>query len=422
MQREPLIKMLGHKSLKKRLKAIKLLKKAELEDETLIPEGKSVGILSVHTYYSFSPYSPALAAYMAYTNGNRCVAISDHDTLSGAEEFCRAAEMLGMECCAGLQLRARFYEDKKRWLNNFYEQDVGFVAVRGIPSSEWSVANKELAETRTKRADRDRRMVEKFNERIKKHGITINFEKDVKPLSKYQDGGSITERHILYAFAEKLVKKFRTAEEITQFIENNLKIKIEEEFKPALSDIANPYFVYDLVACLKHEVKFFYVPADDVPPVEKVVDFAHRHGALLTYTYSGEVRRVYEGEEVVFSLEDAYLEELISDLGKLGFDAVEYIPSLVSAERAERLSTLVKQNGMFVLPCTDINSPRQRFVPDGLDDNAELVRNLWAVVGHGKSTGYDISDGINTEKSKAKNPELEARLKLYAEVGKLKLK
>lgn len=422
MQREPLIKMLSHKNLKKRLKAIKLLKKAEVEDETLIPEGKSAGILSVHTYYSFSPFSPALAAYIAYTNGNRCVAISDHDTLAGAEEFCRAAEMLGMESGAGLQLRARFYDGKGRWLNNVYEQDVGFVAIRGVPQSEWESATKELAPTRAKRADRDRRMVEKFNDRIKKYGMSLNFEKDVKPLSKYSDGGSITERHILFAFAGKLVKRFKTAVEITEFIETKLKIKIEEEFKPALSDISNPYFMYDLVNCLKYEVKFFYVPADDVPTVQQVVDFAHRHGALITYTYSGEVHRVYEGEEVVFTLEDAYLSELMEDLGKLGFDAVEYIPSNVKGERAENLAALARQNGMFTLPCTDINSPRQRFIPDGIDDNEELVRNLWAVVGHGKSAAYDISDGLNTEKSKAKNPDLEARLKLYAEVGKLKLK
>ena len=131
MQREQLIKMLSSKRQAKRLKAIKLLKRLEQEDNSLIPETvENSGLLSVHTDYSFSPFSPSLAAYMAYKSGLACAGITDHDTLSGAIEFEKTAQILGMQCATSLQLRARFYKGKGRWLNNFYEKDIGFVSIR----------------------------------------------------------------------------------------------------------------------------------------------------------------------------------------------------------------------------------------------------------------------------------------------------
>ena len=136
MDREQLVLMLSHKNVKKRLKAVKLLKKFEEEDVSLVPEvNMNEGTLSLHSWYSFSPYSPSLAAYMAYKSGLGTASISDHDTLSGADEFLKACAILGLECSVGLQLRARFYKGKGRWLNNFYEKDIGFIAIRGIRGS-----------------------------------------------------------------------------------------------------------------------------------------------------------------------------------------------------------------------------------------------------------------------------------------------
>ncbi|MBQ9482024.1 MAG: hypothetical protein IJU84_07675 [Clostridia bacterium] len=422
MEREQMVKLLSAKRAKKRLKGVKLLKKAEADDRALIPETKEgKGNLSLHSFYSFSPYSPSQAAYTAYKSGLEFAGLTDHDTLSGAAEFVKACNILGMECTVGLQLRARFYEGKGRWLNSFYEKDVGFVTIRGIPSGEINALDKEIAAVRADRAARDRQMVEKFNARIKKYGISINFDKDVKPLSRYAEGGTITERHILYAFAEKLIQKFGSAEAILSFIKDALKIQVEEEYCIALSDIRSDYYAYDLVNCLKHEIRFFYIPADDLPSARSVAELAHRHGALACYSYVGETRRVYDGEETVIELEQGYLDELMKDLGETGFDAVEYSPVALTAETAERLTLLAKENGMFTLPSSDVNSPRHRMISDvGLPE--ELACNSRAVIGHEKSASYDISDGINTDKSKEKNPELGARLRLYSEIGKLRLR
>ena len=419
MDREQLVSMLSAKSEGKRIKAVKLLKRAEEDDSSLIPEvDMNGGTLSVHTYYSFSPYTPSLAAYMAYRSGLGCASVSDHDTLSGADEFTAAAAILGMESSAGLQLRARFYTGKGRWLNNFYERDIGFVAIRGIPERSWKSLNKRLEYIRKRRIARDARMVEKFNNRLRKYDISINFEKEVVPLSKYGEGGTVTERHILYTFAQKLIEKFGDAEAIKGFLTGELGINIEEEFLPAISDTANPYYAFDLLNCLKHETKFFYVNVDEMESIEDIVALAREFGGLCTYTYVGERHKFYENGVLVEKHEDEYLSEFISDLGRWGVDAIEYVPDAISEHKREQITELARENGMFTLPCMDINSPRQLFV-QGKGLSEELSRNLWAVIGHAKSSQFDLSDGLNTEKSKEKNPNLEARLKLYAEIGKV---
>ena len=422
MDREKTVKYLSAASSVRRLKGVKILKKAEERDVSLVPDTKDENVLlSAHTFYSFSPYSPSRAAYRAYQSGLGVVGISDHDSLAGVGEFAAACDILGIECSRGLQLRCRFYSGMGRWLNSFYERDIGFVSIRGIPQREVAALDKEIAGIRARRAERARKMVEKFNSRLKKYGMVLNFERDVKAASMYRSGGTVTERHILYALAQKLIKKFGNADAILEFIQKNLGAEIEEEHLLALSDINNPYYAYDLVSCLKHEVRFFYVPADDVLSAKDVVSLAHRHGGLITYSYVGVAKRIYEDREETVVLEDGYLEELMRDLGHFGFDAIEYVPAGVSAERAELLSALAAENGMFTLPYSDLNSPRQLFVGEG-DMPAELIRNTWAVVGHEKSVNYNLEDGLNTEKSKEKTPDLEARLILYAEIGRLRLK
>ncbi len=413
MQREKMIAMLSAKRSAKRLKAIKLLNKAEERNPTLIPEKKKDrGLISVHTDYSFSPFTPSLAAYMAYKSGLNCVCISDHDTLSGVNEFRQACGLLGIECAAGVQLRAKFYDGKGVVLNNIYEKDVGFVSVRGISPKVIDAFNAELEPLRALRVERDLAMVEKFNRRLSKYGVQIDFEKDVKPLARLKEGGTITERHILYAFAQKLINKFVYADKILSFITDDLSIKVEGEYLSALSDTKNPYYAYDLVDCLKGEIGFFYIPDKDLLSAQKAVELAHKYGALISYCYVGHLRRVGEqAEEGSLSIK-----ELASYLSKLGFDGLEFFPGTVEDCVAEELKAAAEENGLILVGCTDIHSPRQHFNAPAVEE--DLVRNKWAIIGHEKCVEYDLQDGINTEKSKAKNPDLNARLGIYAGAGK----
>ena len=57
----------------------------------------------IHTTYSFSPYNPTAAVYMAWQNGLKTAGIMDHDSAAGIREFLAAAEVIGMQsiinCC-----------------------------------------------------------------------------------------------------------------------------------------------------------------------------------------------------------------------------------------------------------------------------------------------------------------------------------
>ena len=97
MQNERLIEKLNSKHFFARKSALKELKKREEYDNSLIP-AQNLGEVntSVHTYYSFSPYSPTLAAYMAYKNGIKLAGVSDYGTLKACEEFAFACKKLGI--------------------------------------------------------------------------------------------------------------------------------------------------------------------------------------------------------------------------------------------------------------------------------------------------------------------------------------
>src|SRR5271157_1729526 len=54
----------------------------------------------VHTFYSFSPYSPSAAAERAQAAGLAAVGIIDHDSMAGAREMREAGAILGIATTA----------------------------------------------------------------------------------------------------------------------------------------------------------------------------------------------------------------------------------------------------------------------------------------------------------------------------------
>ncbi len=423
-----MIRMLSHPSKRKRLKAAALLKKTGETEAFSSPDESEKINLAIHTDYSFSPYSPSLAAYMACKNGLALAGISDHDTLSGAEEFKKATAIFGTEATYGVQLRVRVNFGKPIKLNNFYENNLAFVSIRGIPYPSIKKLNKKLGGVRAARLARDREMTERLNARIKKFGMSVDFEKDVLKNSCYKDGGTVTERHILYAFAKQIVQKYPTAEEIKTFLKEGVNVNTDSRFDLYLSDVKSSYFAYDLVDCIKNEIRFFYVPASDAIELAEAVSLAKEFGGLVTYSYLGNSVRNIDGEEKVFPMEDGNAEEIISFLASSGVDGIECVMPNMTDERLEIIDGLAEKYGMFVLPCCDINSPRQKFdatafgFTENEDRKKKYIRNLWAVAGHAKSCECSLGDGLNGEKSVQNNPSLEDRLTLYAEIGKLNTK
>ena len=178
----------------------------------------------IHTTYSFSPYSPTKAVYMAYISGLKTAGIMDHDSIGGAEEFIEAGKIANMAVTCGFETRVKMEGSKyaSRRFNNPDQPYVAYVACHGIPHQNINKVNEFTAAIRQKRNERNKKQVEKINELIKNSGIVLSFDNDVMPISMAADGGSITERHILYALSLKLIDKFGMGVKLVEFLKETL--------------------------------------------------------------------------------------------------------------------------------------------------------------------------------------------------------
>ena len=130
-----LIEQLNAATKAERLAALTAIRK--LVDSGDIPQparGKDVNN-HIHTFYSFSPYSPAKAVYRSWDAGLATTGIMDHDSISGAEEFIEAGRILGIATTVGAELRADFSGTllEGRRVNNPDQNTVTYVAMHGIP-------------------------------------------------------------------------------------------------------------------------------------------------------------------------------------------------------------------------------------------------------------------------------------------------
>ena len=74
-------------TVEERLDNLKALIENEVEKPEVLPQFANNHI---HTFYSFSPYSPTAAVYYARESGLQTAGIMDHDSIAGAFEFIEA--------------------------------------------------------------------------------------------------------------------------------------------------------------------------------------------------------------------------------------------------------------------------------------------------------------------------------------------
>ena len=153
----------------------------------------------IHTTYSFSPYNPTEAVYMAWQNGLKTAGIMDHDSASGIREFLEAAAVIGMPVTCGVECRVDMSMTalNGRRINNPDQKSVAYVAMHGIPHQNIEAVDAFFAPYRAKRNERNRKMCQNITDLVAPYGLSLDFDADVLPLSNYAKGGSVTERHIL---------------------------------------------------------------------------------------------------------------------------------------------------------------------------------------------------------------------------------
>lgn len=324
----------------------------------------------IHTTYSFSPYSPAAAVYAARAEGLATCGIVDHDSIGGAEEFLEAGKIVGIPTTIGIETRVSFAETVfcDRRTNNPDQIGNSYMVLHAVPHTNIGKVQAYFAPLRAKRNARNQKMVARINERYAEEGVSLDFERDVLPLSQFADGGSVTERHLMLALARQLLKLGKAS-----LPENASELEV------MLAE-------YDLVGTLKKDcIPNVFIPAtDECPGLSEIVRFAKEVNGILAYAYLGDVTSSVTGDKKAQKFEDDYLDELFAAIYQAGIRAVTYMPTRNTQTQIERLRKLCEHYGMLQISGEDINSPRQKFVIEKMKEEqfTNLIDNTWRLIRH----------------------------------------
>ena len=324
----------------------------------------------IHTTYSFSPYSPAAAVYAARAEGLATCGIVDHDSIGGAREFIEAGEIVGIPTTIGIETRVSFAETpfSGRRTNNPDQLGNSYMVLHAVPHENIEAVQAYFAPLREHRNTRNKMMVERINALYAADGVSLDFDRDVLPLSQFRDGGSVTERHLMLALARQLLSCGKAS--LPQGA-GALEVMLAE---------------YDLVGSLKKDcIPKVFVPAtDECPLLSEMVRFSKEAGGILAYAYLGDVTQSVTGDKRAQKFEDDILDELFSVIVDAGIRAVTYMPTRNTQAQIDRLRALCQRYGMLQISGEDINSPRQRFIIEKMKEEqfSNLIDNTWKLIRH----------------------------------------
>jgi len=411
-----LLQALNDPQASRRLDALRQLSLAVGRRDTL--PGRDVNN-HIHTHYSFSPYSPTKAVWMACQAGLATAGIMDHDTIAGAHEFIEAGRIMGLPVTIGAECRVSFAATglAGRRINNPDQDTVAYVALHGVPHSQIDAVSDWFRPILAARGKRNRAMTARLNSLLEPAGICLDYDQDIVPLSASAEGGQVTERHLLFAVAQSLLTRFGAGAGLVRFLTDTLSIPVREKARLQLEDAANPHLAYDLLGVLKSDlVEAFYVDAtDECPPVAELAAFAQAHGIILAYAYLGDVTDSVTGDKKAQAFEDGYLDELFALLKEIGFKAVTYMPSRNTRGQLVRVRELCDRHGFFQISGEDINQPRQPFICTAMRDPffANLYDAAWALIGHERLATKSLSRGFFAPKTCRDYPDLAGRVQAY---------
>lgn len=409
---------------KQRLQALRELRKLIDLREIILPTKQGYTNNHVHTTYSFSPYSPTKAVWMAANAGLSTVGIMDHDAINGAEEFIEAGKIMGIATTIGFEMRTDWSDTKLggRRLNNPDQLSCAYITAHGIPHQSIEKAEEFLSGVRSARDLRNKRIIDNINRISQCIGISLDYEDDVLPISNADEGGGVTERHILFALTLKMIEKYGRGSALIDVAQNKLNISLGQKQLQYLKDTQNSMYAYDLLNVLKSSfIKDIYVDADstEAVPVKTAVDFIKSIGAIPSYCYLGDVGKSPTGDKKEQKFEDDYLEEVIEECKAIGFDAIAYMPSRNTMDQLERVMALCEEHSFMQISGEDINQPRQSFICKQLKDPEflHLADSTWALVGHELAATKDLSQGMFADSKQPCKDDLQKRISKYKEIG-----
>ena len=342
----------------------------------------------IHTTYSFSPYSPTAAVYAARMEGLCTAGIIDHDSISGAEEFLEAAKIVDMPVTIGMEARISMDGTRLegRRTNNPDQVGVSYMTIQGVPHNKINTLTEFFKPYQAARHARNRKMIAKINELV---GVSLDYDKDVLPLSMAAENGGVTERHLMYALALELEKQVGRGQGMIDKL-TSLGMSLSEKQKTLLLDTEYPFYAYDVLGMLKGTFvpKIFIDATDECPKLSHMVKLCKDVDAYLCYAYLGDVGDSVTGDKKAQKFEDDYLEDVFECLKEEGVKAVTYMPTRNTPAQLERLRNLCDQYGMFQISGEDINTPRQSFIIKAMENPMfqNLIDATWKLIEHEKNT------------------------------------
>jgi hypothetical protein len=400
----------------------------------LPPRAESTGESNnhVHTIYSFSPYSPSMAALLSREAGLEVAGSVDHDSISGSREMVAACALVGIGGVTGCELRVGFraYPDGRRFsfadrkINNPDSSGIVYMTIQGVPANRVDELSAFLEPIREKRIERTAHMASSASAILREAGLEgIDMERDILPLSMSREGGGVTERHLLAAVAKRLLDRFGRGPDLLLGMESGLGITIQKKQADLIVDPANLMLLYDILGVLKSQFldRIFTQPnEDECPSAAKVVAFALSIGAIPAYAYLGDVGESPTGDKKAEKFEDDFIEALFDAVKATGFLAVAYMPPRNTVSQLRRVRELCDERGLMQISGVDINSPRQSFSCPELrrPEFANLRDATWALVAHERLSSAEPNAGLFAPGNPLGSLSLSDRLAAYAAAGR----
>jgi hypothetical protein len=386
----------------------------------------------IHTIYSFSPYSPSMAAFLAAEAGLEVAGSVDHDSISASREMVAACALVGIGGVTGCELRVAFRSgpDGKRFsfadrkINNPDSRGIVYMTVQGVPAGRVDELSAFLEPIRKKRIERTARMAASASVVLRDAGLEgIDMMRDVLARSMSREGGGVTERHLLAAVAARLIARYGRGEALLSGLEQGFGIVPQKKIASLIAEPENSMLTYDLLGVLKAGFldKVFEQPGEaECPPAESVVAFARSIGAVPAYAYLGDVGESPTGDKKAEKFEDGFIEELFDAVKATGFLAVAYMPPRNTPEQLKRVRELCDERGLMQISGVDINSPRQSFSCPELrrPEFAKLRDSTWALVAHERLSSVDPKFGLFAAGNDLAALPLTDRLAAYAAAGR----
>ncbi len=338
----------------------------------------------IHTTYSFSPYSPTAAVYAARMEGLCTAGIIDHDSISGAVEFLEAAKIVDMPVTIGMEARVSMDGTRLegRRTNNPDQVGVSYMTIQGVPHDKIDTLTEFFKPYQAARHERNRKMLAKINALL---GMDLDYDRDVLPLSMAEENGGVTERHLMYALAIKLVKAVGKGEAMVKKL-SDMGISLSSKQETQMLDTEYPFYEYDLLGILKSAFvpQIFIDATDECPKLKDMVKLCQDVDAYLCYAYLGDVGDSVTGDKKAQKFEDDYLDDVFECLKEEGVKSVTYMPTRNTPAQLERLRGLCDAYGMFQISGEDINSPRQSFVIKAMENPMfkNLIDATWKLIEH----------------------------------------